>query len=162
MRETKFIEVLATIKEGEELRIINTGSGYTLFKNKVCIDDHSGIDLLSEERLIYEVLKDIGIPAHLSGYKYITKAIKLSLEIPEKDKFIAKSFYPVIARCYETSVTSVERAIRHAIETAFRNGKSERMNQIFGCRIPPKKCRPTNTQFISIVTEYIRLKEKSL
>ena len=102
------------------------------------------------------LLLEIGIPAHIKGYKYLRDAIKLAMETPTIVNSITKELYPAIAGSYiKTGSTSskVERAIRHAIEVCFARGKIEKINDAFGVEAFNKKDKPTNGEFISAIAD---------
>lgn len=108
-------------------------------------------------RRITSYLRMLGVPAHLKGYHYIREAIKISLKDPEYMTAITKWLYPEIAWRYDTTPSRVERAIRHAIEKAWDIGNVQELNKVFGHTIDPNKGRPTNTQFITLVVDELRL-----
>ena len=110
------------------------------------------------ERYITNIMLDIGVPAHLKGYHYLRKAIMLSIKEPEMLESITKLLYPTIAEAFNTSPSRVERAIRHAIETAWDRGDVDVLNNMFGYTISVGKGKPTNSEFIALVTDNLRLK----
>ena len=170
MIKTKFIDLLATIKEGEELRIINVDNEYKILKNGICVNIYNVSYLLEENQescafgsdlIIYDLLKELGIPANLLGYRYIAKAIELCLE--DKDgnmKYITKGLYPTIANYYETTPANVERNIRHAITLFLAKGNVKLKKQIFGDIIVSKH-HLTNSEFIYGIVAYLRVKSLS-
>ena len=104
---------------------------------------------------IGNVLRDIGIPVNILGYQYIRKAIKLCLYDNSYSYNITKMLYPEIAKQCDTTASRAERAIRHAIEKACLIGNLELQQNIFGHTISPNKGKPTNSEFIAAVVEYI-------
>lgn len=113
------------------------------------------------EVLITRLIHDIGIPAHIRGYQYIREAIGLVIEDITIINSITKILYPSIAKKYKTTSSRVERAIRHAIEVAWDRGNMELLNQIFGFTVSAEKGKPTNSEFISILADNLRLEIKT-
>lgn len=113
-----------------------------------------------ESGQIVELLKKIGIPCYLKGYYYIKTAIEYYLSFPKGESpLMTKELYPYIAKKYQSTPLRVERTIRHAIETNWNRAgidKIDFFDQIFGNSIDPNKGKPTNSEFISAVAEYIR------
>lgn len=119
-------------------------------------EDHrvSGHDL---ERDVTDMIHEIGVPAHIKGYQYLREAIIMSVEDPEMLGSITKVLYPTIARKYQTTSSRVERAIRHAIEVAWNRGRMETLDAMFGYTINTGKGKPTNSEFIALIADKIRL-----
>jgi len=107
--------------------------------------------------LITSMLHEIGVPAHIKGYTYMRDAIKLIIDEPEMLGGITKELYPTIAKKYSTTPSRVERAIRHAIEVAWARGRVETIDLIFGYTIDQNKGKPTNSEFIAMIADKIRL-----
>ena len=112
------------------------------------------------ETLVTEFIHELGVPAHIKGYQYIRTAIMMVVENMDMLNFITKRLYPEIAKAYSTTSSRVERAIRHSIEVAWSRGKPETMNDIFGYTIHTGKGKPTNSEFIAMVADRIRLQIK--
>lgn len=112
------------------------------------------------EALVTEVIHELGVPAHIKGYQYIRTAIMMVVENMDMLNYITKQLYPDIAHAYRTTASRVERAIRHSIEVAWTRGKPETMNEIFGYTIHTGKGKPTNSEFIAMVADRIRLQLK--
>ena len=112
------------------------------------------------EAIVTEVIHELGVPAHIKGYQYVRTAIMMVVENMELLNYITKQLYPVIAKKYSTTSSRVERAIRHSIEVAWSRGRPETMNQVFGYTIDTGKGKPTNSEFIAMVADKIRLKVK--
>lgn len=110
------------------------------------------------ELIVTEIIHQIGIPAHIKGYHYLRKAIILSIKDPEMLESVTKLLYPTIAQIYSTVPARVERAIRHAIETAWDRGDVDFLNDMFGYTVSVGKGKPTNSEFIALVTDNLRLK----
>ena len=103
------------------------------------------------------MIHEIGVPAHIKGYQYLREAIMMSVEDPEMLGSITKVLYPTIARKNQTTASRVERAIRHAIEVAWNRGKMETLDAMFGYTINTGKGKPTNSEFIALIADKIRL-----
>ncbi len=112
------------------------------------------------EALVTEFIHELGVPAHIKGYQYVRTAIMMVVENMELLNYITKQLYPVIAKKYSTTSSRVERAIRHSIEVAWSRGRPETMNRIFGYTIDTGKGKPTNSEFIAMVADRIRLQVK--
>ncbi len=112
------------------------------------------------ETVVTDFIHELGVPAHIKGYQYIRSAIMMVVENMDLLNFITKQLYPEIAKAYNTTASRVERAIRHSIEVAWSRGKPEIMNEIFGYTIHTGKGKPTNSEFIAMVADRIRLTRK--
>lgn len=115
------------------------------------------MDLESE---ITSIIHEIGVPAHIKGYMYLREAITMVVNDMELLSAITKELYPSIAKKYNTTASRVERAIRHAIEVAWGRGQIEAINKLFGYTIHNDKGKPTNSEFIAMVADKLRLKNK--
>ena len=113
------------------------------------------------ELLITEIIHDIGVPAHIKGYQYIRDAITMVIEDMETINSITKLLYPTVAKHYSTTASRVERAIRHAIEVAWDRGNPDVLNELFGYTILGSKGKPTNSEFIALIADKIRLDMKA-
>ena len=103
----------------------------------------------------------IGIPAHIKGYQYLRDAVKIVVNDPDVINRITKELYPGIARHFGTTASKVERAIRHAIEVAWSRGRIDTLNKAFGCRVATKEDKPTNGEFIAMLSDKFRLEDIS-
>lgn len=112
------------------------------------------------ENDVTEILHNVGVPAHIKGYQYIRDAILMSIKDMEMLNCITKVLYPEIAKKYQTTSSRVERAIRHAIEVAFCRGQVEYIDALFGYTVNSKKGKPTNSEFIALIADKIRLEYK--
>lgn len=106
---------------------------------------------------ITKILHELGIPSHIKGYQYIRKAIGIIYDRPETIGGITKELYPELAREFDTSVSRVERAIRHAIEVSWNRGNWDLMEEIFGHSVDIDKAKPTNSEFIVTIADKLRL-----
>ncbi len=113
------------------------------------------------EIMVTEVIQKLGVPAHIKGYHYLRTAILSAIENRRLMECITKQLYPCVAKKYDTTSSRVERAIRHAIEIAWDRGNAETINSFFGYTIDSYRGRPTNSEFIALVTDKIRLKLKN-
>jgi two-component system response regulator (stage 0 sporulation protein A) len=115
------------------------------------------IDLETE---ITNIIHEIGVPAHIKGYMYLREAITMVVNDMELLSAVTKELYPSIAKKFNTTASRVERAIRHAIEVAWGRGQVEAINKLFGYTIHNDKGKPTNSEFIAMVADKLRLKNK--
>ncbi len=112
------------------------------------------------ESVITDIIHDIGVPAHIKGYNYLRDAIGLCIKDDEFINSITKLLYPTVAKNFSTTSSRVERAIRHAIEVAWNRGREEILTDIFGYTIDTNKGKPTNGEFIAMISDSIKLKMK--
>ncbi|HEY5562505.1 MAG TPA: sporulation transcription factor Spo0A [Clostridiaceae bacterium] len=115
------------------------------------------IDLEEE---ITSIIHEIGVPAHIKGYMYLREAISMVVNNIELLSAVTKELYPNIAKKYNTTASRVERAIRHAIEVAWGRGQVDTINKLFGYTIHNDKGKPTNSEFIAMVADKLRLQNK--
>lgn len=109
------------------------------------------------EKDVTDMIHEIGVPAHIKGYQYLREAIMMSVQDVEMLGSITKVLYPTIAKKYQTTSSRVERAIRHAIEVAWSRGRMETLDALFGYTINTGKGKPTNSEFIALIADKIRL-----
>lgn len=114
------------------------------------------------EKTVTTVIHEIGVPAHIKGYTYLREAIMLVLKDTDLINSITKQLYPTVAKKHNTSSSRVERAIRHAIEVAWDRGDTETLNNIFGFTINQNKGKPTNSEFIAMISDKLRLEMKNI
>lgn len=115
---------------------------------------------LDIEMRVTKIIHDIGVPAHIKGYQYLREAIIMTVNDMEVINAITKILYPTVAKKYKTTSSRVERAIRHAIEVAWDRGDVETLNGFFGYTVSNVKGKPTNSEFISMIADRIRLDRK--
>ena len=113
------------------------------------------------ESKVTNIIHEIGVPAHIKGYQYLREAIIMSVNDIEMLNSITKILYPTIAKKYQTTASRVERAIRHAIEVAWSRGKMDTIDELFGYTINNGKGKPTNSEFIALIADRIRLEYKT-
>ena len=114
------------------------------------------------EKDVTDMIHDIGVPAHIKGYQYLREAIMISVEDTSMLGSITKVLYPTIAKRFQTTPSRVERAIRHAIEVAWSRGRMETLDNLFGYTIDTGKGKPTNSEFIALIADKIRLRYRVL
>ncbi len=108
-------------------------------------------------RYISSLMKSMGIPASIRGYKFLCQAILLALDDEDVLYAITKVLYPRVAKDNGTTPSRVERSMRHAIETAWERGDVKVLSELFGYTVRASRGKPTNSEFISIVTEHVKL-----
>ncbi len=113
------------------------------------------------ELMVTETIHEIGIPAHIKGYQYLRHAIILVVNNLDIINSITKKLYPAIAKDFNTTSSRVERAIRHAIEVAWDRGDTDTLNSIFGYTVANTKGKPTNSEFIAMIADRLRLQIKN-
>lgn len=113
------------------------------------------------ETKVTNILHEIGVPAHIRGYHYMREAILMAVNQVEILNFITKELYPSIARKCNTTPSRVERAIRHAIEVAWSRGKIDAIDSLFGYTVNTNKGKPTNSEFIALIADRLRLELNS-
>lgn len=109
---------------------------------------------------VTEILLEIGMPVHIKGYNFVREAIKLTVEDPEMLNSVTKILYPTVAKKFKSTPSRVERAIRHGIETAWNRGNVDVLNSYFGYTIQSQKGKPTNSEFIALLSDKIRLSRR--
>ena len=112
------------------------------------------------ETQVTKIIHQIGVPAHIKGYQYLRTAILLTVNDSDIINSVTKILYPTVAKKYQTTTSRVERAIRHAIEVAWDRGDVEVLNSYFGYTIQNNRGKPTNSEFIAMIADNLRLKYK--
>lgn len=118
-------------------------------------EDYSENDI---EAQVTKIIHQIGVPAHIKGYQYLRTAIILTVNDSDIINSVTKILYPTVAKKYQTTTSRVERAIRHAIEVAWDRGDVEVLNSYFGYTIQNNRGKPTNSEFIAMIADNLRLK----
>ena len=113
----------------------------------------------SVDEQITNLFLTLGIPAHIKGYQYLREAVRMVLENHDLINRITKELYPGIARRFDTSASKVERAMRHAIEVAWTRGRLEAVNQMYGYRVFAREDKPTNGEFIAMVSDKLAVQK---
>ena len=124
---------------------------------EIKINKSQPVDMITE---ITNIIHEIGVPAHIKGYMYLREAISMVVNDIELLSAVTKELYPSIGKKFNTTASRVERAIRHAIEVAWSRGQVETINKIFGYTINNEKGKPTNSEFIAMVADKLRLQNK--
>lgn len=110
---------------------------------------------------VTNLIHDVGVPAHIKGYQYIREAIMLTVQNEDIINAVTKTLYPSLAMNFHTTPSRVERAIRHAIEVAWNRGQVEVHDKIFGYTVNSNKGKPTNSEFIAMIADKLRLEAKA-
>ncbi len=142
----------------------SSGNGFLNKEEKqqyISISNENKNQKQSLEALVTNVIHEVGVPAHIKGYQYLREAIIMVVNDIDIINQITKSLYPQIASKYSTTPSRVERAIRHAIEVAWGRGQQEVVENIFGYTISAAKGKPTNSEFIAMIADKLRLELKS-
>ena len=113
----------------------------------------------SVDERITNLFLTLGIPAHIKGYQYLREAVRMVLENHDVINRITKELYPGIARRFDTTASKVERAMRHAIEVAWTRGRLDAVNQMYGYRVFAREDKPTNGEFIAMVSDKLSAKK---
>jgi two-component system response regulator (stage 0 sporulation protein A) len=120
-----------------------------------------GMRTQSLDSEVTSIMREIGIPAHIKGFRYLREAILMVVGRIELLGHVTRELYPTIARTHETTSSRVERAIRHAIEIAWSRGNSDTLNRLFGHTVNRERGKPTNSEFIAMVADRLRLDSKA-
>lgn len=126
-------------------------------------EEHRRSDEMARYNLesdVTNIIHEIGVPAHIKGYQYLRDAIMMSVDDSEMLNSITKILYPSIAKQHGTTPSRVERAIRHAIEVAWSRGKVDTIDELFGYTVHNGKGKPTNSEFVALIADKIRLEQK--
>ena len=158
-----------------ESEILNSGADYYFLKpvdaniiaqritqlagwKNTCTHERTENDL---EVVVSEIMHQIGVPAHIKGYQYLREAIILSINNTEMMGSVTKLLYPTVAKTFKTTSSRVERAIRHAIEVAWDRGDVDVLSSYFGYTIQSSRGKPTNSEFIAMIADKLRLRLKA-
>lgn len=110
---------------------------------------------------VTNIIREIGIPAHIKGYQYVREAITMIVSDIEILGCVTKVLYPTVAQKYSTTPSRVERAIRHSIEVAWSRGNMDKINQLFGCTVNVDKGKPTNSEFMAMIADKLRIEMRA-
>lgn len=170
------------ISEGMEQQLISNGASYCFIKpvdiasfterisqlagceikdKNTVLKLHSSTDADLEE-IVSDIMHELGVPAHIKGYHYLRTSIMLTVGSPEMMNSVTKLLYPTVAAKYSTTSSRVERAIRHAIEVAWDRGDIDVLNSYFGYTIQNTRGKPTNSEFIAMISDKLRLRLKKI
>lgn len=151
IREFKFHQVLPS----KEVVPVQMKSPYISIKPEDANDEKT------LEALVTNIIHEVGVPAHIKGYQYLREAIMMVVNDIEVINQITKILYPTLAQKFRTTPSRVERAIRHAIEVAWARGQIDTMDSIFGYTVSASKGKPTNSEFIAMIADKLRLELKT-
>lgn len=151
LHQDKEFQIVIKVPSGGQ-----NGNGYSLPRGEE--KERPARDL---EKDVTDMIHELGVPAHIKGYQYLREAIMMAVEDIEMLNSITKILYPTIAKKFQTTPSRVERAIRHAIEVAWSRGKMETLDALFGYTINTGKGKPTNSEFIALIADKIRLLYRS-
>ncbi len=181
-KRPKFIMISSIKKEEIIANAINSGAEYYMIKpvdNDIIIDRIRQMvdnDVLARNAKITDIreklevdleakvtgiIHEVGVPAHIKGYQYLREAIIMTVNNMDLINSITKQLYPTVAKRYNTTPSRVERAIRHAIEVAWDRGDTDVLNSFFGYTIASGKGKPTNSEFIAMISDKLRLQLKA-
>ncbi len=154
LHEDKEFQIMITVPSAREQKQITSERKSTETEKTQEVHDL--------EKDVTEMIHEIGVPAHIKGYQYLREAIMMSVEDVEMLNSITKVLYPTIAKRFQTTPSRVERAIRHGIEVAWARGRSETLEGLFGYTISAGKGKPTNSEFIALIADRIRLQYRNI
>ena len=149
--------VLSRVKQvnrATPTKLVENNYRVTAYENKEdYIEKHLETDVTN-------IIHEIGVPAHIKGYQYLRDAIMMCVQDSDMLNSITKVLYPAIAKKHKTTPSRVERAIRHAIEVAWSRGKMDTIDELFGYTVSNGKGKPTNSEFVALIADKIRLEYK--
>ncbi len=138
--------------------LIKSGNGDLIIEQVESISSEKDNEI-KREKMINYIMKNVGIPASILGYKYIIRSIELVLN-GKVGTSVTNDLYPTVAKEFKTTSSRVERAIRHAVDIAMDNGNSDFIEELFGYSFSKIKGKPTNSEFIYGIVDYINLQER--
>ncbi len=147
----------------KKIRLVKDGKKQEPEKNDfIMVQEKEGGDYGYQlEVIVTNIIHEIGVPAHIKGYQYLRDSLIMSVKDMDILNSITKQLYPTIAQMHHTTSSRVERAIRHAIEVAWNRGKMDTIEELFGYSIHAGKGKPTNSEFIALIADKIRLEYKN-
>lgn len=174
MKRPEFIVLSAQVSDCLIGRVFESGASYYMVKpvTNQAVLDKVRLSMKRENRrnvsplkldleaMVTKVIHDVGVPAHIKGYRYLRDSIMMTVNNMEIINSITKLLYPTVAKIYNTTPSRVERAIRHAIEVAWDRGEPETLNRYFGYTIASGKGKPTNSEFIAMIADNLRIELK--
>lgn len=180
LSERPFVIMLSTVgKQGFDEQIISEGADYyfikpvkpqSLAKRIERLISWKGEKIIRQKRaytddelefIISDIMRQIGVPAHIKGYLYLRASIMLCINDNEMLSSVTKILYPSVAKMFNTTSSRVERAIRHAIEVAWDRGDVDVLSSYFGYTIQAQRGKPTNSEFIAMIADKIKLSMKT-
>ncbi len=174
MKRPEFVVLSAPVSDILVARIFESGAAYyavkpvspqvILDKTRSAVKRESRKVLQSMkpdlEAMVTKIIHDVGVPAHIKGYRYLRDSIIMTVNDIEIINSITKMLYPTVAKNHNTTPSRVERAIRHAIEVAWDRGEPDTLNHYFGYTIASGKGKPTNSEFIAMIADNLRIELK--
>ncbi len=172
IRKPAFIVISSIKNDFIERQVVESGASYfivspfeienlcSVIKSLVRKNDTS--ECTDMEIVVTDIIQQLGVPAHIKGYHYLRTAILEAVRNRNLMESVTKQLYPLVAAKYSTTPSRVERAIRHAITVAWDRCNIEVLNSFFGCTVDICRGRPTNSEFIALVTDKLRLKMKTV
>lgn len=165
----KFIVITSYGQLEEEERFMRIGASevikkpfgiQTLVEKAISVSKEIGNEKseINMEVIVTEIIHQIGVPAHIKGYHYLREAIVISVYDEDMLESVTKILYPTVAKRFDTTSSRVERAIRHAIEIAWDRGDVDTLNSYFGYTVNTGKGKPTNSEFIALISDKLRLR----
>ena len=128
---------------------------------EAAVPENGALALPTLEADVTAIIHEVGVPAHIKGYQYVREAIIIAVQDMDVINAVTKVLYPEVAKRFHTTPSRVERAIRHAIEVAWDRGDLETLQGYFGYTVNSAKGKPTNSEFIAMIAERIRLRKKN-
>lgn len=161
----KPFEVDLLIKRIRDLKSRNMGKEYSFIRKEIKqtyinLDNTKPVEN-NLEALVTNMIHEIGVPAHIKGYQYLRDGIIMVIQDLDVLNQITKQLYPDLAKKHKTTPSRVERAIRHAIEVAWNRGRVDIMESVFGYTVDANKGKPTNSEFIAMIADKLRLEMKN-
>ena len=159
MNTDKEFQIMITVPSGNRRKEedVKQKNIWDKDESKIFMQEASVTKTHDLEKDVTDTIHEIGVPAHIKGYQYLREAIMMAVEDIEMLNSITKVLYPTIAKKFSTTPSRVERAIRHAIEVAWSRGRMDTIDSMFGYTINHGKGKPTNSEFIALITDRIRL-----
>lgn len=163
----RMVQLVEREKDEKRVRIYSSNRLEAVAKEEVMLEktlpiEKNGCFFSGDlEMDITKILLEIGIPAHIKGYQYIREGIIMSFYDRNMLHYITKFLYPAIAKKYKTTSSSVERTIRHAIEVAWSRGNIDTLEKVFGNTVCAGKGKPTNSEFMALLTDRLRLEYRT-
>ncbi|MBQ3195727.1 MAG: sporulation transcription factor Spo0A [Clostridia bacterium] len=148
------------LEAGAAYCMLKPVDGETLAQRIKSIDKSKGGLSTDMETQVTRIIHQVGVPAHIKGYQYLRTAILMAIEDSDVINGVTKILYPTVAKKYGTTASRVERAIRHAIEVAWDRGDVDTLNGFFGYTVQNSRGKPTNSEFIALIADNLRLKNK--
>ncbi len=149
----EYAAILSKIKKGLTKKLCDS-------ENKLFAGGYENAGHMALEARVTDIIHQIGVPAHIKGYSYLRTAIMMTVENASLMGSVTKELYPSVAKTYATTPSRVERAIRHAIEVAWDRGDVDTINSYFGYTVQSTRGKPTNSEFIALIADKLRLNNK--